>query len=231
MNRLLRLLSSRPLLIVSLPANSLPLAKAAAEAGADALKVHLHIRHEASGTHFGPLAQERSVLEEILALGLPTAIVVGAEESMASAEEMAEIKKMGFEAFDAYAHHLPAWMFALSGMAKMVAVDETYSPKAARRLEALGMDLLEAAIIPPSGYGKPLMLQDLLHYRALREAVSVPIVIPTQRHIQPEEVPLLFNCCRPNALMIGAIVTGAEPDSIGEATARFKQALAELLET
>ncbi len=228
MNRLLELLSSRPTLIVSLPSNSLDLAKAAAEGGADALKVHIHIRHEASGTHFGSLAAERPVLEKILALGLPTAIVVGAEENMARAEEMAEIQKMGFDAFDAYAHYAPAWMFDLTGMAKMVAVDESYAPEAAKCLEDLGMDILEAAVVSPDGYGQPLTLHELLHYRALREAVSVPIVIPTQRRILPEEAPLLFRSCRPNALMIGAIATGREAKSIAQATAKYKRALAEI---
>jgi hypothetical protein len=225
MNRLLQLLSSKPTLIVSLPTNSVELAKAAKTGGADALKVHIHIHHEASGTHFGSLAEERAALQEILALGLPTAIVIGAEEKMASPEEMAQIQQMGFAAFDAYAHYLPAWMFALSGLAKMVAVDESYSDEAILRLESLGMDILEAAVVPTSGYGEPLMLADLLRYRALRESTSVPIVIPTQRHIRTEDVPTLFRSCRPSALMIGALVTGTEPESITEATARFKTAL------
>jgi hypothetical protein len=225
MNRLLQLLSSKPTLIVSLPVNSVALAKAAKQGGADALKVHIHIHHEASGTHFGSLAEERAVLEEILALGLPTAIVVGAEEKMASPEELAQIQQMGFDAFDAYAHFLPAWMFALSGPAKMAAVDASYGKEAVLRLESLGMEILEAAVVPASGYGEPLMLADLLQYRALREATSVPIVIPTQRKIEIEDLPYLFRSCRPNALMIGAIVTGKEPAAIIEATARFKSAL------
>jgi hypothetical protein len=225
MNRLMQLLNSRPTLIFSLPKNDPALAKAAIKAGADALKVHIHIHHEASGTHFGSLAEEKAALQEILACGLPTAIVVGAGEAVASREEMAEIQEMGFEAFDAYAHHLPAWMFELTGMAKMVAVDDSYTAKSLSDLEQMGMDILEAAVVPHAGYGEPLMLSDLTHYCALRESAKVPIVIPTQRKIQPEEVPQLFRVCRPNALMIGAIVTGTEPDTISEATAAFKQAL------
>jgi len=228
MNRLLNLLTSRPTLIVSLPRNSLELAKAAKKGGADALKVHIHIYHEAAGIRFGSLAQERAALEEILALGLPTAIVIASEGDIATPEEMSEIQAMGFEAFDAYTHHLPAWMFSLSGIAKMVAVDASFLPETGRRLECLGMDILEAALVPPSGYWHPLMLEDLLCYRLLREAVSVPIVIPTQRLIRPEDVSLLFSSCRPNALMIGAVVAGKDADSIAAATERYKQALLDL---
>jgi hypothetical protein len=224
MNRFLDLLYSRPTLIFSLPKNIPALAEAAKQAGADALKVHIHIHHEASGTHFGSLAEEKAALTEILALGLPTGIVVGAGEVMASREEMAELQAMGFEAFDAYAHYLPGWMFELSGMAKMLAVDDSYNAPALGRLEAAGMDILEAAVIPAKGYGEPLQPGDLAQYRALREAVKVPIVVPTQRKIRPEEVPDLFRDCRPNALMIGAIVTGVEPGSVAAAVAAFKDA-------
>ncbi|NIM06678.1 MAG: hypothetical protein GTN69_11295 [Armatimonadetes bacterium] len=228
MNRLLNLFNSRPTLIVSLPSNSPTLAKAAKEGGADALKVHIHIHHEASGTHFGSLAEERSALEQILALGLPTGIVVAAGETAATPEEMSEILTMGFDAFDAYAHHLPAWMLSLDGIAKIVAVDENSTAEIAGDMESLGVDVLEAAVVPVEGYRRPLMLRDLLHYRVLREAVSIPIVIPTQRSIRPEDVSTLFGSCRPNALMIGAVVTGGESDSVGKATERFKKALTDL---
>ena len=228
MNRLVELLKSQPTLIVSLPKNSVELAEAAIAGGADALKVHIHIHHEASGNQFGTLAQERPVLEQILKLGLPTAIVVASGEAMATPEEMAQVQTMGFDAFDAYKEHLPAWMFSLSGIAKMVAILPETRPEAIQQLEAFGTDIIEAAIVPSSGYGKPMMLEDLLCYCALRETTSLPIVIPTQRKIGPAEVPLLFKTCRPNALMIGAIVTGSESDSITRTTAKFKQALLDL---
>ena len=51
--RLLSLLRQRPALAVSLPLNDIALAKAAEEAGADALKIHINVHHDASGTHFG----------------------------------------------------------------------------------------------------------------------------------------------------------------------------------
>jgi hypothetical protein len=229
MNAFTNLLSSPPALIVSLPSNSLDLAKAAMAGGADALKVHIHIHHDASGTHFGTLAQEHAVLEQILALGLPTGIVIGADQEMATPEEMTEIAKMGFQAFDAYAHFLPAWMMSLSGMAKMLAVGDDWSLTYARTLETLGMNILEAAIVPHTGYGQPLMTDDLIAYRSLRQAVSVPIVVPTQRAVTVEDLPLLFTTCRVHALMIGAIVTGKEGEGIEKATANYKIAMTALV--
>jgi hypothetical protein len=221
-------LASQPTLIVSLPINSLKLAEAAVRGGADALKVHIHIHHEASGTYFGSLEQERSVLESILALGLPTGIVVGANTAMASQQEVADIIAMGFQAVDAYAQYMPAWMLSLDGIAKMVAVGESTSPAAVEALETIGMDVLEAAIVPASGYGQPLTVDDLATYCVLRDAVASPIVVPTQRAIRIHDVPLLFNSCEVNALMIGAIVTGKEPDTLESATTLYKKALVSL---
>src|SRR5574340_421796 len=95
--RLLGLLARRPALIVSLPANSPELAGAAAEGGADALKVHLHVRHEASGTRFGDLAAERANLEGILATELPVGVVPGAGDDRPTPEEMRELAAMGVD--------------------------------------------------------------------------------------------------------------------------------------
>jgi len=83
----------RPLLIVSLPRNDVTLAVAAKESGAHVLKVHVNVRHLASGTVFGSLPEERPQLEKILALGLPTGLVPG-EEQMIAPEEISVIRRM-----------------------------------------------------------------------------------------------------------------------------------------
>ena len=91
----------RGLLIVSLPANDPVLAQAARNAGADMIKVHINVRHLASGTAFGTLAEEREQLAQILATGLPTGLVPG-ETEMVAPEEMPELKKMQFAFLDAF---------------------------------------------------------------------------------------------------------------------------------
>ena len=59
MNEYLRMLSEKRLtLIMSLPYNDPALCRAAFEAGADVVKVHINVEHRASGTHFGRLAEE-----------------------------------------------------------------------------------------------------------------------------------------------------------------------------
>ena len=226
--RLLSLLAEGPRLIVSLPENSPELARAAVEGGADALKVHLHITHQASGTRFGGLAEERQNLEEILSLGLPTGVVPGAGDSLASYEEMCELVKMGMDFCDLFARDMPGWMVCFSALTRAAAVDRGTDPRELLEYEALGIEMIEAAVVPREGYGQPLRLDDVVAYRRLRRATKLPIIVPTERAIRPEDVPLLVHQAGVNAVMIGAIVTGRDPVSLGAATKRFACALGKL---
>jgi len=223
--RILSLLAERPRLIVSLPANSPELARAAADGGAEALKVHIRVRHDASGTQFGSLAEERANLERILALGLPTGIVPGAGDHLPTLQEMQELAAMGLDFFDLYVHDTPAWLVGFAGMTRAVAISEVAQCDQLRDLEALGFELIEAAVVPHEGYGKPLSVADLVAYRQVRGATQLPIIVPTQRAIRPEEAPILLRETGVNALMIGAIVTGRKPTSLRAATEQFAAAM------
>lgn len=223
--RLLSLLAKGPRLIVSLPQNSPELARAAADGGADALKVHINVRHEASGTEFGSLAEERGNLDEILGAGLPTGIVPGVAASLPSREDMEELARMGIDFFDLYAHDMPTWMTRIEGMTRTVAISDTTPVTAIGDLEKLGFEMIEAAVVPHEGYGRPLSVADLMVYQQIRAATRLPIIVPTQRAIEPEEVATLTEIGI-DAVMIGAIVTGRGPGSLRAATERFASALA-----
>ncbi len=224
----------RPTLFVSLPANAAELAQAAVDGGADGLKVHINVHHEASGTHFGTYDQEASGIEAVLgvAAGRPVGIVPGAE-TMASEADLRSLAALGIDFFDAYAHHIPAWMVGLRelDMGAMVALGAEHDWTDAI---ALGVDLaaanggwvdaIEASVIAHEGYGQRLTALDVARYTRLCRTVRVPIMVPTQRRIRPDEVGVLARA-GVGALLIGAVVTGREPDSIGQATAEFRAAL------
>jgi hypothetical protein len=225
MSRIVEVLTGGPTLIMSLPKNDPDLAKAARDGGADVLKVHIRVHHAASGTRFGTLEEERARLEAIIAaFPGPVGIVAGADDP-ATPEEMAALEAMGIDFFDLYMSHMPAWMWRTPRMAKAVALEPTYSIHHALALENLGADLLEAAIVPHDCYGKPLTVADLAAYRDLHDTVDIPIIVPTQRAIQPEEATLITGECGIEGLMIGAIVTGTGARDIERAVSRFKAAL------
>jgi putative N-acetylmannosamine-6-phosphate epimerase len=71
-----------------------------------------------------------------------------------------------------------------------------------------------------------LSAADLAAYRRLRKTTSLPVIVPTQRAIRPDDVSAVL-ATGVNAVMIGAVVTGREGDSLRAATQRFAAALAE----
>ncbi len=217
----------RPALVVSLPRNEVRFAEAAQAGGADAVKVHINVHHHASGTTFGSLQEERRALKAILQVGLPVGIVPGADTAMASREDMQELDQMGIDFFDAYVHQMPAAMLQMeTQMSRMIAL--SYHQR--RTNFSLGhcahwCDLIEASIIDPDGYGKPLTVADLADYAAICITYpDIPVLVPTQRRITPDELSMLISC-GVRGIIIGAVVTGNEPATIAQVTRQFAEAL------
>lgn len=213
-------------LIMSLPENNPQLCRAAFEEGADVVKVHINVSHRASGTHFGRLSEERPSLEEMLegAKG-PMGIVLGGsvEDAALDAEE---IRGLGFSFYSVYAHHIPVWTMPMD-KDLMAACDGSYSLDEISEMRGLGVDVLEASIIPGTEYGSPLALRDLLHYSSISRVSKLPVIVPTQRKIRMDEVGMLAET-GVKGLMIGAIVTGKSEESIRRAVGGFREAIERL---
>jgi len=214
-------------LVVSLPRNEVQFAEAARAGGADAVKVHINVHHHASGTLFGSLREEQEALEAIVQVGLPVGIVPGAEAAMASLEDMQKLDEMSIDFFDAYVDQMPAAMLQMeTQMSRMIALSHrqrrthfSLGPCAAR------CDFIEASIIEPDGYGQPLTVADLCDYAAICTAYpEIPVLVPTQRHIVPDELPTL-TMCGVRGIIIGAVVTGDEPAHIEQTTRQFADML------
>ncbi len=224
------LAQGRPVLVVSLPRNEIELAHAAQAGGADALKVHINVDHHASGTHFAGLQEERAALEAIIEVGLPVGIVIGADEAMASEEDMRELDRMGIDFFDAYLHHVPAALLQMeTGMSRMLALsyqqrdtDFSLGPCAER------CDIIEASIVEPEGYTQALTVADLTDYGAIcRTYPDIPVLVPTQRRIGPDELPMLLKTAV-SGIIIGTVVTGGEARGVEQVTGQFADVLKEI---
>ena len=213
----------RPLLIVSLPRNDPALARAATDGGADVLKVHVNVRHLASGTVFGTLAEERTRLEQILAIGLPTGLVPG-EAEMLAPEEMPEIRRMGFAFLDVFIDTIRPHLYE-AGIPVVPALPHSSDDRYVVQARDLPGEWVEAAVVPPEGYGKPPEKADLDALRRVGEATRKKLIVPTQRRLAPDDAGRYFEIRYVTALMIGAIVTGLESASLGTATAAFRRAL------
>lgn len=237
MNAICRTLSrlqapGRPRLLVSLPANDPQLARAAADNGAEGLKVHLNIRHAAAGVAFGSLVEEAPALEKIVACGLPVGVVPGDASAMITPADVSLLAELGLDFIDVYLSAFPVWLAAQGrGQLGLMAAVGQADMQLPLRLEGLAhcpvVQMVEASIIPHEGYGGPLSMADLSDYTALAGRLSEsgkPVIVPTQRHIRPDEVGLLA-ATGVRGLLIGAIVTGSEPAGIAAATRAYREAL------
>jgi len=222
-------------LIVSLPRNDVSLAQAAAQAGADALKVHMNVEHRASGTRFGNFAKEAPQVQSIIqAVDIPVGLMPGAGvEILPTKQELEELCSAGLNFLDIYTHHMPLWFLDLP-VRLMVALAEFngfveppfYSThffwppeKNQNRIW-----MCEASIFEPSQYGTSFTWHDYRLLRIIQEYVDVPLVVPTQKQITPDDARWLKRSGT-GGLMIGAVVTGTTEESIATATAQYRAAI------
>lgn len=223
------LLMKRPMnLIVSLPANSIEMARAAAEAGADVIKVHMNVEHRASGNTFGTLEENKEFFQELNQLFKgPTGIVPGDSPEKVKQDELKQLKEFGFNFLSIYAHTAPAWLLENNDLEKMIALSNHYTSYELNSFKTENIDILEASVMEPTAYGTALSLQDLLHYNYLLSTIHQPIVIPTQKKIELTDLKALYKI-GVHGLMIGAVVTGKSADQIYATTKAYKQEITRL---
>lgn len=226
MNQLLdKLNQNKMCLIASIPANNYDFAKAAWEAGADAIKVHINVWHRASNNTFGSLEDNKSVFEKILKDSpVPVGIVVG-EDAFVAEKQLDEVVKMGFDFVSLYGHHTPASLITRKDITNFFAVNSTYTLE---EIEAVSQgdfaDILELSICLPETYGERLNARDLVRYKYLASRSKIPAIIPTQHVVLPEDVKTLA-ACGVKAVMVGAISMGKEKDSIFSTLKSFREAI------
>ena len=214
-------------LLVSLPRNDIELARAALRGGAQGLKVHLNVEHFASGTRFGSWDEERETMAQIVTVaheaGASVGVVPGAGGAFASPDDFRGLAQIGIDYFDAYPFDCPAWALAQSDLNVMMAAFHGYDLSEFAGMEKLGMTLCEASILGHDDYGKALTAGDVARYAALVEALQVPVIVPSQKKIEPCDIAALRKS-EARGLLIGAIVTGRDADSIEAATRAFRDA-------
>lgn len=211
----------RGLLIVSLPRNDPALADAAAAGGADLLKVHVNVFHRAARVRFGSLDDEWPRLEAILRLGVPTGLVPG-EEQMVPRDALPRLGRFAF--LDAYITRLPLFLYD-AGVPVVPAIPHDYPVEAYGAIASLPGEWLEAALVPPDGYGADPVADDLVALARLGQVTRRRLIVPSQRRLHPEDLPRYFAIPQVWAVMIGVVVTGRTPRTVRRATEAFRRAL------
>ncbi|MBI2251541.1 MAG: hypothetical protein HYU63_02080 [Armatimonadetes bacterium] len=226
MSKFLKKLNSKFCLLVSLTENDPHLAEIAQNCGADAIKVHLNVKHRASNVLFGSWSKEKKkILKIFKAVNIPIGIVPGAEVT-ANFKEMLEMEELGIDFWDIFIHHLPTYLFKLK-MGKMTALDNQYPLNFAHYLKDIGINAIEGSIIPPEEYGKKLNARDLIFYYHLIKNLNLPLIIPTQRKIELEDL-FYLKKIGASGIGIGAVVTGKEKNKIKKVISDFSRKIKEL---
>lgn len=213
-------------LFVSLPENDAGLAKAAIEEGADGLKVHMNVGHRASGTSFGALSEYRETFKEIRSLFHgPLGIVPGGSIEAILPDEIEELPELGIDFYSIYAWHLPSFLLKSGKLSSTFAIDNRFDLRFLEAAKSFSMlEALEASIVPGEEYGSPLSFADLLKYRWLVENAGLPVIVPSQRKIVPQDIPALKDCGI-QVLLVGAVAIGKHEDEIRRMVHAFRNAI------
>jgi len=205
-------------IIVSLARHDLDLAKAALDGGAFALKTHLNAYHRATGTTFGTFERERPFFEELAKLGCPLLVMAG-QETVPTASEMDALADLGFEGFNVYIDHMQPHLLQ-SRLRPMPALSSTSKAEDIQRIAAIPGCLIEASIMPFERYRSAMTDADLARYGAVVQAANVPVIVPSQLALSPENAVQLRNAGIA-APLLGAIVTGDTSQSMYRAVKSF----------
>lgn len=203
------------MILVSLPKNDITLAQAALDCGVDGIKVHLNAHHRASGTVFGNFSQEKTFLDQLAKLKTRKFVMVGQEE-VPSREEMNELYAMGFEGYNLYLKHAQPHLLQ-SSLYPILALAHGYTSNDISKIKEVPRAWIEASIVDPNDYGKPLDETDLNHYRSIVSQSGLKVVVPSQKKILPSDLPRL------KATGIEGVLLGII--SIGSTVESFKQTL------
>lgn len=227
-NSLIKMLNEKKLsLIVSLPSNDIKLAREAVENGADAIKVHVNVSHRASGNDFGTVAENEEFLKKLVEeFDCPIGIVPGDSHEKIKKEDIEKLEQIGLNYFSIYMHHCPTLLLD-SKLEKTVAGDHSYDLEELKHIDRAGIQAFEASVIQGEEYGTPLNARDLIKYTTIAEATPVPVIIPTQRNVQPSDIKALYRTGI-KAVMTGAISIGKE--NIGPKVKEFRTAIDKMLE-
>ena len=200
--------------IVSLARHDLDIAKAALDAGAFALKTHLNAYHRATGITFGSFAEERPFFEELSKLGCPLLVMAG-QDIVPTADEMDALHALGFEGFNVYIDHMQPHLLQ-SKLRPMPALASTSTPDDVAEIANLPGCILEASIMPFERYRTAMTDADLRRYGEIAAAVEVPVIVPSQLHLTPDDA-IALRQAGIAAPLLGAIVTGDTPQSMQDA--------------
>jgi len=224
LSRTIELMKDKFTLISSLHTNSLELAVASEESGADAVELHLNIEDAASAIRFGGIdIEENSVREVIGSVKVPVGVWIG-DMPMVSKEEWEKIVGSGVDYVKMLAHHMPSYVYNDDRVKKIISVGSGYVLEQVEILSHDGrVSAIEASIMTPQVFRLPLTLFDISNYTLITRRSSKPVIVPSQKFIEPNDLAVLKRIGI-GGIVTNSIVTGTTQLSYREILAEFRRA-------
>ncbi|MGQ9780701.1 MAG: hypothetical protein ACUVQ8_00385 [Nitrososphaeria archaeon] len=223
MSRTVELLKNKFILISSLHTNSLELAVASEESGADAIELHLNIEDAASAVRFGGIDLEENAVREVIgSVKAPVGVWIG-DMPIVSKEEWEKIVGTGVDYVKMLAHHMPSYVYNDDRIKKIVSVGSGY---VLEQVEILSQDgrvsAIEASIMTPQVFRLPLTLFDISNYTLITRRSSKPVIVPSQKFIEPADLAILKRIGI-EGIVTNSIVTGTTQLSYREVLTEFRR--------
>ena len=156
-------------------------------------------------------------------LGLPLLVMAG-QETVPAPDELDALADLGFEGFNVYFDHLQPHLLA-SRLRPMPALGEKSTDADLEAIKSIPGAMLEASIMPFSGYGQPLNDADLARYADISARAGLPVIAPSQKKFTAADMPRL-KTAGIAAPLLGVVVTGDTPASLTAAVEPIVRAAA-----
>jgi len=228
LGRIVDILKRKFTIISNLYTNSLQLASAAEEGGADAIELNLNFEETGTGVRYGTIDLEEHAISEIIgSVKIPVGVRIG-DTPMIRREEWEKIISTGIDYVKMMAHHMPSFIYNDERVCKIISVGSGY---VLEQVEILAHDgrvsAIEAAIIAPQVFRLPLTLLDITTYALITRRASKPVIVPSQKYIEPNDLRILKKI-GVEGLVINHIIIGTNPLDCAEILQEYKRVADEL---
>ncbi len=170
---------------------------------------------------------EKENLARVLAqTKIPVGLSAGWEKLL-NKKELAQLCQLGFDFINIGIEHLSVSLLGAKKIGRVLRLNSRFCLDDivnVSRDQCLAMD---AAIIPAAQWGKELVVGDLQNYIAIVMSAGLPVLIPTQKLLQPSEAAIIADTGA-KGLILTPIVLGSTARHVGQVIAEFKLAIEEL---
>lgn len=225
-----KLREGRPLIIVELPGNSMELAQAAVEGGADSVIAQLNNEHPVTHTYTGGLELEGAQLKEMVnSIAVPLGLHLGSQ-SRITKDEWFIINELGVDYVAASIISLPPYVLGMNSLNKIVYLPTGLPFEHYRSIGSF--DSIVAVSFEAQSQVQPdpqfrLNALDLLNLDTVSRLSPVPVLFRASQDIEEEDVKFIVSrgC---SGLIVDPAFTGPTPEHFKMVTEFYSKIVSSL---